>query len=69
MIRHPARARARSEPRKRTFGQWYGMGKQVKDAVSGIPVPEVLTVPQRGGRVYVGTQDAPATEDYQRQKP
>lgn len=40
--RHPIRRRKR-------FGFWWGMGKQVTDANSGIPIPERLAVRDEAG--------------------
>jgi hypothetical protein len=60
------RARRRRVPRINVPGHYYGMGPQVQDAVSGVWMPIVDTVRQRGGRVSRyrrdGSLDEPSNE-------
>lgn len=44
-------ARRRPVPRMKTAAGYYGWGRQVTDAVSGLSIPRALAVPQRGGLV------------------
>lgn len=44
-------ARRRTFPKVRRIERPFGMGPQVKDQVSGVPIPLSLAVRQRGGWV------------------
>jgi len=49
--------RKRPLPRVSAEGQWFGYGRQERDAVSGWLFPVRLMVPQRGGLVSYRVND------------
>src|ERR1051326_5415309 len=73
-MRRPSRARRRPVvPYRTSRGNYVHYGPQVRDAVSGLPIPLRLTVPQRGGRVDMrwseGSRDEVEPIDHRSQSP